>query len=102
MTDKPRIYGEHGRIKLSMEQIRVLSEFYNHNKRPGNRERVLLAEKLRIGIDKVKNWFQNRRAKDRKDLLEAMQQECLNKTSIKSFRPNIYPNCNDLYRRRDI
>lgn len=79
----------------------MLTEFYNLNSRPGNSERDLLAQKLGIGIDKVKNWFQNRRAKEKKSVADANSTEYQPAPPSKRARDKIFPSCNDLFRRRN-
>ncbi len=91
------------RIKLTPQQIKSLNSFYDINPKPGNKDRLKLSQTLGIGIDKIKNWFQNRRAKDKKDLIDASSDlsVCMAEAT-KDVLTTVYPNCNDLYRRRDI
>lgn len=101
MNDKRKLTRDHGRVKLTIHQINVLGEFYSYNPRPGNKDRIFLAQKLGIGLDKVKNWFQNRRAKEKKDILEEAEPETSGFTFFKKCYPHLFPNCSDLFKRRD-
>lgn len=87
------------RVKLSHAQTAMLSDFFMYNPKPGSRERQRIADQLGIGEDKVKNWFQNRRAKERQDNLEEQNipKKIINIENIYK----VFPQCNDLYRRRD-
>lgn len=86
---------------LSKQQIEVLASIYMANKKPNAYQRLQIAERLSAEEDKIKNWFQNRRAKDKKmhrknKMLEGLDGlEGAGETS-----PKMYPDCNDLYRRR--
>lgn len=101
MADKRRSSQDHSRTKLAQGQTHLLNEFYRLNPRPSNGERIFLAKKLGIRLDKIKNWFQNRRAKEKK---EGHESPCLEYRAIacesKRRYPSIFPNCSDLYRRR--
>jgi len=55
------------RAKLSPLQVRFLSFVYEHNKTPGSSLRMQIAKDFNILPRSVQIWFQNRRAKDRKD-----------------------------------
>lgn len=85
------------KVGLSKQQIEVLSSIYEVNKKPTAYQRLQIAERLNAEEDKIKNWFQNRRAKDKK-----MQRECIG--TVKGQSSNgvrrIYPDCSDLYRKR--
>ena len=91
---------ENNRVKLSPEQTKILNEYYAFNSRPGNSERQYLSDQLGVNVDKIKNWFQNRRAKDKKDTLEHRILPRPVPHANKAFHPDIFPNCSDLFRRR--
>ena len=101
MIDRKKFTQDHGRVKLTQEQVRLLNEFYHFNPRPNTSERICLSQKLGIGLDKIKNWFQNRRAKEKKDSHDSLHHNYgAIAGSNKRMCPNIFPSCNDLYRRR--
>jgi len=83
---------------LSKQQIDVLASIYDVNMKPTSYQRLQIAEKLGAEEDKIKNWFQNRRAKDKKRHREAGATIKNNKHL--SVLKKIYPDCSDLYRRR--
>lgn len=100
MDEKRKSPGDSSRVKLTPEQVDFLNDAYRINSRPSHSERDLYARRLGIGLDKVKNWFQNKRAKDRKDCMDG---PCLEYNDIDQYRiyhPKIYPSCSDLYKRR--
>lgn len=89
-----------GRVKFRQEQTNFLNNAYNSNSKPSSKERVLIANVVGISEDKIKNWFQNRRAKERKLKLNG---PCLDyNPSLKedSIENSIYPSCNDLFKRK--
>lgn len=101
---KNYMFGYYGRKKpgLSKQQIEILLQIYSVNKKPTTMQRIDIAGKLNVSEDKIKNWFQNKRAKDKK---------MGNDGPILGFRngapaiPHVgwklFPGCNSLYRRRD-
>lgn len=87
------------RSGLTKQQIEILTSLYTVNKKPTTCQRLQIAESLGVQEDKIKNWFQNRRAKDKKLHRESGM---ISGNDIGPKRHgNIYPDCNDLYRRRD-
>ncbi|KAM0681288.1 hypothetical protein GINT2_000487 [Glugoides intestinalis] len=84
---------------LSKQQIAVLASIYNLNKKPTTFQRYEIAQRLDVCEDKIKNWFQNRRAKERK-VDRALTGS---KSGFKEDFPcdrKLYPACNDLYKRK--
>ncbi|ELA42401.1 uncharacterized protein VICG_00500 [Vittaforma corneae ATCC 50505] len=94
------IYPDYQRRKLGLtkKQIEYLTSIYATNKKPTAYYRFQIAQKLGVPEDKVKNWFQNRRAKDRR-LSRQSSAEGVGESDIGNPH-RIYPGCNDLYRRR--
>ncbi|KAI5152492.1 hypothetical protein ENBRE01_2871, partial [Enteropsectra breve] len=69
--------------------------------RPNNDERVFISEKLSLSHEKIKNWFQNRRAKERRDVLDGPCLEFNN--PIQEYKQSLllFPDCSDLFTRRE-
>jgi hypothetical protein len=82
------------KTRLSQEDKDFLIQYFETNSKPSANERADLSLKLNVCDDKIKNWFQNRRAKERCD------GGYISKKEIRSDK--IYPHCNSLYIRRDI
>ncbi|ORD99121.1 HDG7 [Hepatospora eriocheir] len=86
------------RLKLTSDQTERLKRFFNENPKPNAIERVIISNALNISSDKIKNWFQNYRAKlkneeeEKKSLL--MRQDSI----FDLFVPKVYPLCNDLFK----
>lgn len=101
MYGERRAHGELTRSKLTADQVQVLLEVYWRNPKPNSYERNGLAERLGLRPEKIKNWFQNKRAKDRKSKSEG---PCLEYDTVSEniWVHSIYPSCNDLYRRREM
>ena len=89
------------KIRLTNNQLYFLKNFYLSNPRPDYEERTILSRELFINEDKIKNWFQNMRAKERKS---SRNGPCLKYSSITTssmIDMNVFPDCNDLYKKRD-
>ncbi|KAI5176510.1 hypothetical protein PAEPH01_2324 [Pancytospora epiphaga] len=98
MAGKERASRSQARVKLTSEQVEILNDFYMTNHRPSYSERHFVALRLGISDEKVKNWFQNRRAKNKKDSnIDYTQEYTIMDVPSRS---DIYPNCNDLYKKR--
>ncbi|KAL6071136.1 FACT complex subunit [Balamuthia mandrillaris] len=54
------------RKRANPEQVAILEEIYSHGPFPSPRVVRKAAQQLRMREQKVKNWFQNKRAKDRR------------------------------------
>lgn len=87
------------RQKLAPEQISLLLEVFKINPKPATEVRNKLATKLEVSSDKIKNWFQNRRAKERKRSVSSPLHSYNTMMASQSVF-NIYPSCNDLYKRK--
>lgn len=83
MQKEEKVLGSQRRIKLTPQQIKSLNKFYNCNSKPGNKDRIKIAEALGIEIERIKNWFQNRRAKDKKESIESTEHLVLSNTHEK-------------------
>lgn len=88
-----------GRAKLSTSQRDFLNACFEVNQNPTMEERMYIAQRSSVPEEKVRNWFQNRRAKE-KDNADAPP--CLNFSSVDVAEAafKIYPSSNDLYTRR--
>ncbi|KAG0704352.1 hypothetical protein DFH29DRAFT_1078329 [Suillus ampliporus] len=51
---------------MTMEQLKILNPYYEKNPRPTADDIELLAKEIHRPIQKVVNWFNNRRAKERR------------------------------------
>lgn len=100
MHDRQKSSNDQSRIKLTAGQVNLLNDVYRSNSRPNYVERHLLAVKLGIADDKIKNWFQNKRAKNRKDATKSPSSGYSSTETASVLRPNVYPNCSDLYKKR--
>lgn len=88
------------RIKLSMAQKDFLSLCFDLNPNPSAEERTYISRQTAVPEDKVRNWFQNRRAKEKGN---ADFTPCLSFSDIDSpvsHAPKVHPTSNDLYIRR--
>ncbi|KAH9411866.1 homeobox domain-containing protein [Ordospora pajunii] len=88
------------KIKLSRAQRIFLNNQFDINPNPNAQQRALIADKSMISEQKVRNWFQNRRAKQKDDLKAA---PCLAFHTVDLATPlpiSIHPTSNDLYLRR--
>lgn len=87
---------------LNKQQTDILARIYAINPKPTTHQRIEIARNLNVPEDKVKNWFQNRRAKDKK-IRNEMEEETYNNCDGKYFNDvyrDIFPSCNDLYRKK--
>ncbi|EOB12588.1 Homeobox protein HD-9 [Nosema bombycis CQ1] len=84
------------KAKLSMAQKEFLTAIFEMNSRPSAIERTQLSSYLGVSESKIKNWFQNRRAKER----YAIEEATLYHKNICN-EDKLFPNCNSLYLRRD-
>lgn len=84
---------------LSKSQVDFLVSIYMINNKPTTLQRLDMAEKLGISEDKVRNWFQNKRAKDKR-LAKNKENKTFDTDAVDSHS-KLYPNCNDLYRKRE-
>jgi hypothetical protein len=77
-----------------------LLKYYETNKNPDVQERMYIAHQLSIPEAKIKNWFQNRRAKTKHQGSEVPCLNYIHADKTASGRPRIYPGSNDLFIRR--
>jgi hypothetical protein len=88
------------RRKLTKLVKDFLLKYYETNRSPSFQERMYISQQLSIPEAKIKNWFQNRRAKTKS---QAPAVPCLNYAhtdKAAAGRPKIYPGSNDLFIRR--
>ncbi|KKO75977.1 homeobox protein hd-9 [Vairimorpha ceranae] len=79
--------------KLSLEDKEFLEKYFENNSRPNDKEKNEIAHFLKVSYRKIKNWFQNRRAKERL----CMTYEKISEHEIEENK--VYPQCNSLYLR---
>ncbi len=87
------------KIKLSRAQRIFLNNQFSINPNPNAQQRAFIADRSMISEQKVRNWFQNRRAKQKDDLKAA---PCLAFHTVDldiSLPISIHPTSNDLYLR---
>lgn len=104
MKDPDKIERKSGCLRkrpgLSNAHIDFLTTVYSTNQKPSMRERAQLAKRLGVCVDKVRNWFQNRRARDKRVFSEYHSSRYNISEEPEPKYPAVYPNCNDLYKRR--
>lgn len=59
------------RVRATREQVQLLEKTYQENKMPSREVRLDLAKRLQMTHHRVQIWFQNRRAKEKRQLLAA-------------------------------
>lgn len=94
MLERSRKYP---RSKLNQTQKEYLTAFFEMNPRPTTQERAQISIHLGVPESKIKNWFQNRRAKER----YANEEANLHNRHVGRQEEKIHPGCNSLYFRRD-
>lgn len=57
--------------RLTKEQHDILESHYQQQNKPNTQTKKTFAESLGVSLDKVNNWFQNRRAKSKQDAKKA-------------------------------
>ena len=70
------------RRRLSVEETRYLQEAFVQNPRPNSENRNIIANKLGLSTRAIQIWFQNRRAKHKKD---STDDDMLHKFSRKRY-----------------
>lgn len=84
--------------RLTHEDKNFLKKYFIINPKPTTLQRTELAIKLNVSKCKIRNWFQNRRAKERWGGSEAVR----NDISANFDIDQVYPFCNSLYIRKDV
>ena len=96
--DAPQVYeDENSRSKLTLKQTGFLNDAYKQCSRPSSRELHYYAHTLGVTPERIKNWFQNRRAKERREIQERQTQSI---GMVIGLSNRVFPACNDLYRRK--
>lgn len=67
--------GRYPRIPFTIQQIAILEDKFEQNPYLGSQEAVDLSRKLQLGVVKIKIWFQNRRARKRREELGEFSKE---------------------------
>ena len=66
------IYLEYRRTKYTKRQIAELNEAFNRSVYLTTKERNELSKKLNISETQIKNWFQNKRMKAKRDFIHSV------------------------------
>lgn len=87
--------------RLSRSQRDFLNTCFETNSSPNAQERAYIASQSLVSEERVRNWFQNRRARERGDWKAS---PCLNIIETSVFEgydaSKVHPTSNDLYIRR--
>lgn len=70
-----RQLGRYPRIPFTNQQVNILEEKFQLNQYLTSEEAVDLSRKLHLTVDKIKIWFQNRRARRRREELNLIKRE---------------------------
>ncbi|OQS54868.1 HD-3 [Ecytonucleospora hepatopenaei] len=91
------------RVKLSVSQTNVLVSFFKNNPKPTYEERERLGSQINLSADKIKNWFQNKRAKLKIDAKDDEFWNSKRQTKITQIlKTKVYPGCNNFFQPRDF
>lgn len=86
------------RRSLANKTLMLLEEVFQKHNFPSKQTKIDISIQTGYSLSKVKNWFQNRRAREKKIAGIAAS---LNKNSTTENRiSEIYPTCNSLYMRK--
>lgn len=93
----------HRKHSFKSDRLTILEQIYLENPKPTSEEKTEIAQSLGLDVAKVKNWFQNRRAKERK--IKERIKGASNSASTNIFVENetlplIFPRCNSLFKKR--
>ena len=69
--------GTHGRVSFSKQQANLLESIFQKNNYPDIATRTEAALQLGLSLQKVKHWFQNRRAKKKKEKTSSQPEPAL-------------------------
>jgi len=86
------------------EKVSQLEKYYLSNPKPSTKDKMSISHKIGMDLKKVKNWFQNKNAKERKKLEQrrnSLSCETYSSDSNDRTASQIFPSCNELYKRRD-
>ncbi|AFN82749.1 homeobox protein HD-9 [Encephalitozoon romaleae SJ-2008] len=85
---------------LSKAQKDFLNTYFEVNPNPNIQERAYIACQSLISEKKIRNWFQNRRARERGDCKASPCLSTFNGNASESYISKVHPTSNDLYIRR--
>nr|CAI5869268.1 unnamed protein product [Callosobruchus analis] len=74
-TPQKRQLGRYPRIPFTSHQISVLEDRFQRNPYLSSEEATILSQKLQLADVKVKIWFQNRRARKRREDMGQIKKE---------------------------
>ncbi|XP_045461344.1 homeobox protein engrailed-2b [Harmonia axyridis] len=83
-TPQRRQMGRHPRIPFTSQQLHILEEKFQHTPYLTGEEVMELAKRLQLADIRVKIWFQNRRARDRREKLTSETNKLSPSSSPKS------------------
>ncbi|WEL38291.1 homodomain-containing protein [Encephalitozoon hellem] len=88
--------------RLSKAQKDLLNTYFEINPNPNPQERAQIACQSLISESKIRNWFQNRRTRERGDCKVSPCLNGLNTNTnvLESYISKVHPTSNDLYIRR--
>lgn len=75
------------RRRLTAEETRYLQEAFCQNQRPNSENRSIIANKLGLSTRAIQIWFQNRRAKEKKDGNEGTNGKPVHPKNSAKFEP---------------
>jgi len=78
------------RRRLTPEETRILSEIYEHTQKPNSVLRNRLAQELGMSSRQIQIWFQNRRAKIKRDVNDPMGTDSASKLYFPNDPPHPY------------
>lgn len=81
---------------LTKSKLEILEAAFKQNPFPSKQFKINLAMDLDLELAKIKNWFQNRRAREKKNYLTSDKNNDDQNFSL----PEVFPSCNNLYVRR--
>lgn len=82
---------------LTKSKLETLEMTFRQNPFPSKQLKHNLATELNLDLSKIKNWFQNRRAREKKTFKSAASDHEDDKNTK---YVEVYPSCNNLYVRR--
>lgn len=75
LEDDQQEPGYKRRIRFTAEEQAILCKAYRKNPKPSKKDKIALAERLDTSFKRVQVWFQNKRAKEKREHDAARQHE---------------------------
>ncbi|CCI73919.1 ECU03_1395 [Encephalitozoon cuniculi GB-M1] len=86
--------------RLSKAQRDFLDTYFEVNPHPNTQERAYIASQSLVSEEKIRNWFQNRRTRERGDCKIASHRSAFSVNTFEENTSSVHPTSNDLYIRR--